>query len=149
MENPSDRPPDDSFTTGRPDEPDPATSSGTREGTSGLAPNVAGALAYFLGALTGIAFLVIDRDRPFVRFHAMQSILVTLAAVAVSVALMIVSVILGALPLVGWLIGVLLSLGISIGGFVLWLYLMYRAFQGDEWELPVIGSQARRLARQV
>src|SRR5579875_2112558 len=42
---------------------------------SGLAENVAGLLCYLLGWLTGIIFLLIDK-RPFVRFHAAQSIVV-------------------------------------------------------------------------
>ena len=56
--------------------------------SSGLTPNVAGALSYVLGLITGIVFLVLDpykRDR-FVRFHAMQSILFCVAAIAFSIA---------------------------------------------------------------
>ncbi len=48
---------------------------------SGLTPNVAGALAYLVGVITGILFLVIDpfkTDR-FVRFHAFQSIFFNVA----------------------------------------------------------------------
>lgn len=138
MENPSDR---TSEPVQRPAEP-------VARG-SGLEPNVAGALAYFLGALTGILFLVIDKDRPFVRFHAMQSIVLTVAFVALSVVLFIVSVALGALPIIGWIVSFLLSIAIWIGGFVLWVYLMYRAYQGDEWELPVVGPQARKFSAQV
>ncbi len=144
MEKPSERP----FETDGPSEPAPARPP-VAGGGSGLAPNVAGALSYFLGALTGILFLVIDRERTFVRFHAMQSILFTVAAVAISVALLVVDVALAALPLIGWLVSLLLTLVIWIGGFVLWIYLMYRAYQGDEWELPVIGTQARRLSAQA
>src|SRR5580693_10690408 len=43
--------------------------------TEGLAENVAGLLCYVLGWLTGIIFILIDK-RPFVRFHAAQSIVV-------------------------------------------------------------------------
>ena len=45
---------------------------------TGLAPNVAGALSYVLGLVTGILFVLLERDR-FVRFHAFQSILVSVA----------------------------------------------------------------------
>lgn len=148
MERPSDQPPDQPSATDRPAEPGPAGPPAATGG-SGLAPNVAGALAYFLGALTGILFLVIDKERAFVRFHAMQSILLTVAGVALSIVLFILTVALGALPVIGWLISVLLSLVIWIGGFVLWIYLMYRAYRGDEWQLPVVGPQARRLSAQV
>lgn len=126
---------------------DPAQGGGP--GGSGLAPNVAGALAYFLGALTGILFLIVDRERPFVRFHAMQAILLTLLGIGLSIAVTILGVLLGAIPIMGWLIGLLLSVAVWIGGFLVWLYLMYRAFQGDEWEFPWIGPHARRLATRA
>lgn len=115
---------------------------------TGLDTNVAGALSYILGALTGILFLVIDGHRPFVRFHAMQAITVTVGMVVLSIALMVVGAVLAVVPILGWLIGLLLSLGLSAGGLVLWLYLMYRAWQGDEWEVPVAGKWARQLADQ-
>lgn len=115
---------------------------------TGLDTNVAGALSYILGALTGILFLVIDGHRPFVRFHAMQAITVTVGMIVLSIGLMVVSAILAVVPILGWLLGLLLSLGLSAGGLVLWLYLMYRAWQGDEWEVPVAGKWARQLADQ-
>lgn len=132
----------------RPVEPAPSSDHPVPSG-SGIAPNMAGALAYFLGALTGVLFLLIDRDRPFVRFHAMQSIVLTVTWVALSIALTLVGMILGVLPIVGWLVSLLLSVALAVGGFILWLYLMFRAHGGDEWEVPVIGAYARRFAAQV
>lgn len=118
-------------------------------GGTGLSPNVAGALSYLVGPLTGILFLVLDRDRPFVRFHAAQSIVASVAWVAVWIAVFVLEVILGAVPLIGWILGALVSLAIALGGFVLWLVLMFRAYQGEEWELPVVGEFARRLSREA
>jgi uncharacterized membrane protein len=34
----------------------------------------------------------------------------------------------------------------GLGGFFLWLFLMWRAFQGREWESPIAGPMARKLA---
>ena len=116
---------------------------------TGIAPNMAGALSYFLGALTGVLFLIIDKDRPFVRFHAMQSIVLSVAWVGLWIVFSVLSMILGAVPVLGWVIGLLLSIALGIGGFVLWLYLMYRAYSGDEWEMPMVGEYARRFAAQV
>lgn len=118
-------------------------------GGSGLEPNVAGALSYLFGAFTGVLFLVIDKQRPFVRFHAMQSIVLTVAGVAVWIALSILLVVLGAIPVLGWILGVFLSIALGIGGFVLWIYLMLQAFQGREWEIPVLGEQARKYAGEI
>jgi uncharacterized membrane protein len=123
--------------------PPPAAPAGT-----GLEPNVAGALSYILGALTGILFLVIDGQRPFVRFHAMQSIVLTVAMVVLWIVLGVAGMVLAVVPILGWLIGILLSLGLSLGGLILWLYLMYRAWSGDEWEVPFVGGWARQIGGQ-
>lgn len=133
---------------GSPREPEDRLSTAAPAAGAGLDPNLAGALSYLLGALTGILFLVIDGQRPFVRFHAMQAITVTIAAVILSVALGVATALLAVVPVLGWLIGLLLSLGFSAAALVLWLYLMYRAWQGDEWEVPIAGRYARQLAER-
>ena len=129
-----------------PQSPPPAGTSGNG---SGLPENVAGALSYVLGPITGIAFFIMDRPRSFVRFHAVQSIGLTIVWVVVAVALTIVSTILGFIPLLGWLVSVLLYLGVSVIGFGLWLWLMYQAYQGRTWEVPGLGPHVRRLADET
>jgi uncharacterized membrane protein len=113
--------------------------------STGLAPNVAAALSYVLGPFTGVLFLVIEKESRFVRFHAAQSVVVGIAMVVANILLAITGSVLSAVPLIGWLIGLLLSMALGVAGLVLWIVLMYRAFRGDEWELPVAGGQARRL----
>ena len=113
------------------------------QGTTGLAPNVAGALSYLLGPITGVLFLVLEKENRFVRFHAAQSIGVGLVLFAANIVVMVLSGILKYIPILGFLVSVALGLGLSLVSFVLWLYLMYRAWQGDEWEVPVIGAQVR------
>lgn len=102
----------------------------------GLDKNTAAALSYVLGPLTGVVFLLLEKD-PFVRFHAMQSVLVF-----------------GVLILLQWLFGVVIVLLplvplVSILIFILWLVLIYKAWQGDEWEVPVLGMYVRRLLDRV
>lgn len=113
----------------------------TPSGT-GLEPNVAGALCYLLGLITGVLFLILDRGRPSVRFHAYQSIAVSVGWIVLSV----VASIFGIIPFIGWIIGALLGLALTVGGLVLWLYLMWQAFQGNQPELPVVGPWARSQA---
>lgn len=125
-------------------QPSPVPPAGT-----GLEPNVAGALSYILGALTGILFLVIDGQRPFVRFHAMQSIVLTVAMVVLWIVFGVLSMVLAVIPIIGWLIGILASIALSLGALILWIYLMYRAWSGDEWEVPYIGRYARQFGAQV
>jgi uncharacterized membrane protein len=112
---------------------------------AGLTPNVAGALAYLVGAITGILFLVIDpfkADR-FVRFHAFQSIFFNLAWIAFWIIWMIIGVMLGAISHgLFFIIQLPINLLITVGGFCLWVYLMYTAYQGKTFQLPVIGALA-------
>ena len=121
----------------------PATTTPT---STGLAPNVAAALSYVLGPITGVLFLVLEKQNRFVRFHAAQSVTVGVVLIALSIALSILSTVLAFIPVLGWIVAILLSLGLGLGSFVLWLLLMWRAFQGREWETPVAGSFARRMA---
>jgi uncharacterized membrane protein len=112
---------------------------------AGLTPNVAGALAYLVGAITGILFLVIDpfkTDR-FVRFHAFQSIFFNLAWIAFWVVWMIVGLVLGAVSHgLFFIIQLPINLLVTVGGFCIWVYLMYSAYQGKTFQLPVIGALA-------
>lgn len=113
--------------------------------TTGLADNVAGALAYVLGPLTGIAFLIMEKESRFVRFHAMQSTLVGVVLIILNFVLRIAHAILESIPFIGWLFSLGLALVVGLASLVLWLALMWAAFRGQEWELPWIGQQARNL----
>lgn len=117
-------------------------------GASGLTPNLAGALTYALGIITGVLFLVLEpyRNDRFVRFHAMQSILFTAACVAFSIAWIIMWGILFSISGYLALVAVPLRLLISLGIFAFWLFLMYQAYNQREYRIPFIGALA---ARQV
>jgi uncharacterized membrane protein len=118
-------------------------------GTStGLAPNVSGALAYLLGPITGIIFLVLEKRSSYVRFHAAQSIGIWVAFFAVSIVLSVLMMILTQIPVIGVLIGIawfLVSMFLGLGGFLLWIFLMYKGYSGDEWEFPWVGRQVRQV----
>jgi uncharacterized membrane protein len=112
--------------------------------SAGLAANVAGLLTYVLGPITGVLFLVLEKENRFVRFHAMQSVVVGIAMIALSVVLSIASSVLAFIPVVGWIVALLAGLALAVFSFVLWILLMVRAFQGKEWEVPLAGAYAHR-----
>jgi len=116
---------------------------------AGLTPNVAGALTYLLGLITGILFLVIDpfkTDR-FVRFHAFQSIFFNVAWIAFWIVWTIVGLTLSAISHgLFFIIQLPVNLLITVGGFCLWIYLMYSAYQGKNFQLPIIGPLAAKQA---
>src|SRR5687767_6387956 len=100
----------------------------------GLDSNVAAALAYALGWVTGLAFVLTERENRFVRFHALQS---TIAFGALSVA-WIVSL---SIPFLGWLLAFVIIFPVSV---VLWLFLMFKAYQGERFKLPIAGEMAEQ-----
>ena len=114
-----------------------------------MASNVAGLLAYILGFITGIIFLVIEpynKDK-FVRFHAFQSIFFNVALVAFWIVWTILSMILGVVTF--GLLGVvmaLLGVLIALAFLVYWIFLMYKAYQNERYMIPVIGKFAAQQA---
>src|SRR3989339_158957 len=82
--------------------------------------NLMAAASYLLGFVTGIVILLIEKQSSFVRFHAMQSTLLFGGIFIANLAL-------GFIPILGWLVGLLLS----FVAFILWLVCMWKAFQGE------------------
>ena len=119
--------------------------------SAGLQQNVAAALCYLVGVLSGIVFLVLEpynKDR-WIRFHAFQSIFLWVAVIVLGIGLSIVSLVLGFIPMIGWLAGILmmlLSLVLWFGVFGVWIYLMYKAYNNQRVVLPVIGPLAEKQA---
>jgi uncharacterized membrane protein len=72
-------------------------------------------------------------------------VLVGVALIILNFALNILHAILARIPILGWLMSLGLALVVGLASLVLWLALMYAAFRGQEWELPVIGAEARKL----
>lgn len=131
-----------------------ATAGATNTGT-GLDENVAGALSYLLGLVTGIVFYVID-DREFVRFHAAQSIAFNLVLIAAYIVLTVLQIVFSGIFLSGstggFILGSLVSLVLFlvwlvlfVGGFAAWLYMMYKAYNGTTPRVPLAAGIADRL----
>ena len=106
--------------------------------STGLDENVAGLLCYVLGWVSGLVFFLLETENKFVRFHAIQSILV-FGAITVA------GIVLGWIPFIG---GVFAGL-IGVLGFVLWIILLIRAYQGVKFKLPWSGDLAEKWAGSV
>jgi uncharacterized membrane protein len=102
--------------------------------STGLKPNVAGLLCYLLFWVTGLELLFVERNDKFVRFHAIQSIIV-FGALTVLFAFVFI-------PVVGWIFG-WLSLALTL---FLWIMLMVEAFRGKKTKVPIAGKFAERIA---
>lgn len=114
--------------------------TGKNKTSMGLDENVAGALCYVLGFITGIIFLIMEKDNKFVKFHAVQSI-------ATFVPLMVIGWIISSIMFwslsMMWMVGMVSSL-IFLIELILWLVLMMKAFQGEKFKLPIVGDIAEK-----
>jgi uncharacterized membrane protein len=106
----------------------------TEKTSTGLDANVAAALTYAIGWVTGLAFLVMEKDNRFVRFHAMQS---TIVFATLSLGF----ILLQSIPLLGMLLSVFIVIPLSA---VLWLLMMFKAYQGERFKLPIAGEMAEQ-----
>jgi uncharacterized membrane protein len=117
----------------------------TTSGDTGLAENVAGLLCYVAGWVTGLIFYLIDK-RPFVRFHAAQSLVLFGGIV---IAYILLGMIAAASIFGGWMLTLMsfLIYGVlGIGSFILWILCMVKAYQGQKFKLPVVGDLAEKMA---
>lgn len=115
----------------------------------GMSKNMAGALTYLAGFITGIIFLVIDpyKSDPFVRFHAFQSLFFNIAWIGFWIVWAIFGIVLSAVTKgLFFFIQTPIDLLLMLGGFILWAYLMYSASQGKAFRIPIIGAIAARQA---
>jgi uncharacterized membrane protein len=128
-----------------PPQPDPSTAGASYQQAAaqplsapGMSDNIAGALCYFGAFVTGIIFLILApyNQSKFVRFHAFQSIFLFVAWV-------VLSIVVGMLFHV---LAVLLAPLLFLAGLVLWLYMMYSAFNNKKVKLPIIGDLAEKQA---
>jgi uncharacterized membrane protein len=103
--------------------------------STGLDDNVAGLLCYVLGWITGLVFILVEKDSKFVRFHAIQSIVV-FGTITVA------SIVFRLIPVIGWF----LQIALSILALVLWIVLMIKAYQGKKHRLPWAGDIADKNA---
>ena len=106
--------------------------------TAGMEENVAGLLCYLVGWVTGLIFLLIDK-RPFVKFHAAQSIAFNICIFPFWIALWIIELILAHIPIIGFL-GLIMFPVFGLVIFALWIFLMFKAYSHEKFKLPIIGD---------
>lgn len=103
--------------------------SSSKKTATGLPENTEAALTYLIGWVTGLIFLLLEKDNKKIRFHAMQSIVVFGACTLVSM-----------IPIIGWMLWPL----VWLVAFILWLILIIKAYQGEEFVVPVLGEFAKK-----
>ncbi|MFA5334136.1 MAG: DUF4870 domain-containing protein [Candidatus Omnitrophota bacterium] len=100
--------------------------------TVGMDANLAAALSYVFGWVSGLIFFLIEKENKFLRFHAMQSILFAASWTVILIVLGITVVGAFLIPIVGLIF------------FVVWIVLIIKSFSGEQFKLPVIGDMAEK-----
>jgi uncharacterized membrane protein len=122
-----------------------ATTSPAVSSQTGMAENVAGLLCYLLGWVTGLIFYLIDK-RPFVRFHAAQSIVVF---GGLNILSYILGMFLGVSAMshawTGVGTGVILLHLLNLLTLILWIFLMVKAYQGEKFRVPIAADLADKI----
>ena len=113
--------------------------------TEGLAEHVAGLLCYLAGWITGIIFLLIDK-RPWVRFHAAQSIAVFGGLTVIQIALSVMSSTIGGL--LGFRLMSMLGLLVGLITFILWILLMVKAYKHETFKVPIAAGIAESIVKK-
>jgi uncharacterized membrane protein len=110
--------------------------------SAGMTDNVAAALSYIW--IVGLIFLLIEpyNKNRVVRFHAFQSVFYGVAWMILWFGMHIVFAI---MPFLGLLILPIYAL-IGLGGFVYWLFLAFKAYNNEQYKIPVIGEIAAKQA---
>lgn len=126
----------------------PAPQAPVGPAAGGMTENLASALCYVLGLITGILFLVLApyNQNKTVRFHAFQSIFLNVAWIAVWIGLMIIGAVAGRIFWgLAMLVG-LVHLVVGLGFLVLWVVMLVKAYSGQKMVLPIIGPMAEKQA---
>ena len=97
--------------------------------------NLVAALSYLLGFVTGVVILLVEKDDKYIRFHAMQSVIVFGG-------LFIINIVLG-LILPGILTTIINSV-IFIVFVIIWIISMIKAYQGQVFKWPIAGKLAEK-----
>jgi len=105
--------------------------------TTGIDAKISALLCYLGGFITGVIFYAVEKENKFVRFHALQSIVVFGGLFIINVACGII------LP---WALRAIISMGITILSIVLWVVLMVKAYHGEKYKLPIAGDVADKHA---
>ena len=128
----------------------PAGGTAAASPTDGMEENIAGLLCYVFGWVSGLIFLLIDK-RPFVKFHASQSIALNIAFFAAWMALAIVGFVLTMITAmlhfpIGFVTVFFLPI-IGIGFFVIWIFMMFKAYSHEKYKLPIIGNMVENMVK--
>jgi uncharacterized membrane protein len=119
----------------------------SEQSSTGLDLNLASALCYVFGLVSGVIFFAIETQSRVVKYHALQSMLMSVAVMVVYIAYSVLWAVMSRLPFLGWVAGIFGFLGwavLMLAFLALWIYCLVKAFNGERFKLPYLGEIAER-----
>lgn len=104
--------------------------------------NLLAASSYLLWFISGLLLLAVEKKSEFVRFHAIQSVILF---GGVSILLIILAFI----PIIGWLVALVITPTLMLICFFVWLVLMWKAFNGEYYKVPYVGDLAQKQLKRL
>src|SRR5438552_7877877 len=129
-----------------PSPPSPGPETSAASTSTGLPSNIAAALAC-IPLIGGIIFYLLEKRDNFVRFYAMQSIILGIGWFVFAVAWTVIHGVLAPIPGIGWLFGFVLWVlwaVVNVAIVIVWIIAMIKAFSGSRWDIPYVGPMARK-----
>ncbi len=117
----------------------------TSSSTTGIDERLASVLCYSAWWITGVVFLVLERQHHGIRFHAAQSLVLFGAISLLLVGLGAFSALALMVSSQAYQAARALADGTWIGAAVLWLVLVVRAWRGETWRGPRVATLADRI----
>lgn len=108
----------------------------------GLEENLEAALSYVLLFVSGIIFYVLEEENSYIRFHALQSIIVFGMLFIVGQ----ITRVFWVLPFIGHLLYMIINVCIGLFAFLLWILLILKAYKGERYKVPFVGPYAEKHA---
>jgi len=112
--------------------------------STGLNARTEALISYALWWFSGLIFFLIERKNRFVRFHAAQSFIFFGGVSVVLAVLHFISII----PILGFFLSLPLAFAttiISILAVIVWLFMIFQAYRGVNFRLPIISGYADSL----
>src|SRR6185503_7259781 len=112
--------------------PAPPVQSAPGQSSTGLDENIAALLSYVFGWISGLVFFLIEKDSRLVRFHAMQSIILSGGFIILMIVLgLIFEYISGLLATLVGLLTWLLMMAVGVGALVGWVMCLIKAYNKE------------------
>jgi uncharacterized membrane protein len=108
--------------------------------TTGVTPGASILVAYLLGWVGGLIFVLVEKQNRSVRFHAIQSIALSIALLAVLIVFQLIALV----PVVGFVFSSVIIPIVGLGFLALIAIIVYQKYNGVDVQLPKLGEIAER-----